>query len=107
MVSPHLKMGASTVVPRRRSVYPQPEGLRIMPAVLSTDNRSKGFNLRRLRLYHRLTERELAAMAGVSEQDVMLFEDDLPLQLGARCKILKVAWAMVSPRVSQTAGGTR
>ena len=78
-----------------------------MSAVLSTDHGSKGFNLRRLRLYHRLTERELAAMAGVSEQDVMLFEDDMPLQLGARCKILKVAWALVSPRVSQPAGGTR
>ncbi len=107
MGSPHLKMGATTVVRRRASVYSQPEGLKVMPSVLSTDHRSRGFNLRRLRLYHRLTELELATMAGVSEQDVMLFEDNLPLQLGARCKILRVAWSMVSPRGSQPAGGKR
>jgi len=50
---------------------------------------SIGFKLRRLRLSSLLTKRQLADMAGVSPEEVALFERNLPVPLDARRRILK------------------
>ena len=40
-----------------------------------------------------LTQRELADIAGVSLQDVSLFEQSLPVKLDSRRKLLRELWA--------------
>lgn len=50
---------------------------------------SIGFKVRRLRISQLLTQQELANMAGVSLEEVDLFEHNLPLPLDAKRKILK------------------
>jgi transcriptional regulator with XRE-family HTH domain len=52
-----------------------------------------GLKSRRLRISKLLTQRELAEVAGVSTEEVDLFEHDLPVPLDARRKILKELWA--------------
>jgi DNA-binding transcriptional regulator YiaG len=41
----------------------------------------------------RLTQQELADIAGISQEDVDLFEQSLPVRLDARRRILKELWA--------------
>ncbi len=55
---------------------------------------SIGFKSRRLRISKLLTQRELAEIAGVSTEEVDLFEHNLPVQLDARRRILKELWAV-------------
>jgi len=65
-----------------------------MTAVVTfTQKSSVGFKARRLRLSHLLTQRELADMAGVSPEEVNLFERNLPIPLDAKRRILKELWA--------------
>ena len=54
---------------------------------------SMGFKARKLRVTKLLTQQELADMAGVSLEEVDLFERSLPVQLDARRRILKELWA--------------
>jgi transcriptional regulator with XRE-family HTH domain len=54
---------------------------------------SVGLKARRLRISQQLTQQELADMAGVSHEEVGLFEQNLPLPLDSKRKILKELWA--------------
>ncbi len=54
---------------------------------------SIGFKAKRLRISQRLTQRELANLAGVSLEEVDLFEHNLPIPLDSKRKILKELWA--------------
>ena len=58
-----------------------------------TRESSIGFKVRRLRISQLLTKRELADMAGVSLEEVDLFERSLPLTLDAKRRILRELWA--------------
>jgi transcriptional regulator with XRE-family HTH domain len=52
-----------------------------------------GFKAKRLRVSMRLTQRELANMAGVPQEEIELFEHNHPVPLDSRRKILKELWA--------------
>ena len=52
----------------------------------------------RVRVAQGLTRQRLADMAGVREEDVHLFEDNLPLYLDGRRKIMKALWAAKGTR---------
>lgn len=54
---------------------------------------SHGFNARKLRITQMLTQQELADLAGISQEDVSLFERNLPVRLEAKLKLLKTLWA--------------
>ena len=58
-----------------------------------TQESSPGFKARKLRVSSLMTQQELADMAGVSQEEVNLFERDLPLPLDSKRKILKELWA--------------
>jgi len=61
-----------------------------MTTVLSVDQKlSLGFKARRLRLSRLLTTQELASMAGVSQEDVSLLENNLPLQPDSKRKLFR------------------
>ena len=62
-------------------------------ALTYTREPSLGFKARRLRISRRLSRRKLADLAGVSQGEVGLFEQDLPLKLDARRRILRELWA--------------
>ena len=47
---------------------------------------------RSVRMALKLTQQELANMAGVSLQEVCLFEKNMPVRLDARRKLLKLLW---------------
>ncbi len=65
-----------------------------MKAVLSVEQGlSLGSKVRRLRVSQLLTQEELANMAGVSLEELDLLEQNMPVQLGVRCKVLKELWA--------------
>ena len=55
---------------------------------------SAGSQVRRLRLSSLLTQQELAEVAGVSQEEVNLFEQGLPVPLDSKRKILKELWAI-------------
>ena len=48
---------------------------------------------RRLRMTLQLTQQELADMCGVSQEEVDLFESNLPVRLDAKRRISKELWA--------------
>jgi transcriptional regulator with XRE-family HTH domain len=58
-----------------------------------TRESSFGAKVKRLRLSSLLTQKELADLAGVSQEEVNLFERGLPLPLDSKRKILKELWA--------------
>jgi transcriptional regulator with XRE-family HTH domain len=58
-----------------------------------------GFKARRLRINECLSRQELADMAGVSLEEVDLFEHNLPVPLDARRKILRELWAKKNKEV--------
>ena len=62
-------------------------------ALISETSKSLGFKARELRVYLRLTHRELASLAGVSPEEVALFERSLPVSLNVRRRVLSVLWA--------------
>ena len=51
------------------------------------------FKVKRLRVSQRLTQQELADIAGVTKEEVSLFEHSLPVQLDAKRKLLRILWA--------------
>ena len=54
---------------------------------------SVGSRARRLRIAFHLTRRALARLAGVTEEEVYLYEHNLPVCLDCRRRILKELWA--------------
>ena len=48
---------------------------------------------RRMRLTLKLTEQELADTCGVSREEVDLFEQNLPVRLDAKRRLLKELWS--------------
>jgi DNA-binding XRE family transcriptional regulator len=56
-------------------------------------NASTGFKVKRLRIGSLLTQQELAEMAGVTREQVDLFERNLPLPLDCKRRILRELWA--------------
>jgi|WetSurMetagenome_2_1015567.scaffolds.fasta_scaffold397234_2 DNA-binding XRE family transcriptional regulator len=52
-----------------------------------------GSDARKLRLSLHIGRRDLADVAGVTEQTVNLFEHNLPVTLDSKRRILKVLWA--------------
>ncbi len=54
---------------------------------------SLGFKTKRLRVSLRLTQQDLAYLAGVLAEDVDLLEENMPVKLGTKLKILRVIWA--------------
>ena len=60
---------------------------------------SLGFMARRVRTAQRLTQKQLAEMAGVSRQEVHLFEGNLPVALDVRRRLLKELWARKSGKL--------
>ena len=65
-----------------------------MTAVLTVEPATPlGFKVRKVRLSLMLTRRELANLAGVSPEELYLFEHNLPVRLDARRRLLKELWA--------------
>jgi len=54
---------------------------------------SIGSQVKKLRVSGRMTRRQLAAAAGVSTEEVYLFEQNLPVPLDSKRKMLKELWA--------------
>lgn len=52
-----------------------------------------GFKARKLRISQRLSQQRLAEMAGVTKETVDLFENNLPVTLDTRRRILRELWA--------------
>lgn len=68
-----------------------------MAIVLSTDQDSSlGAKAKKLRVCQLLTQQELAQMAGVSEEEVNLFEHNLPMRLEAKHKLLRELWLRIT-----------
>lgn len=66
-----------------------------MPKVIAfTQESSVGPWARSVRLTLRLTQQELADIAGISKEEVGLFEHGLPVRLDARRRLLKELWAV-------------
>ena len=61
--------------------------------VTLTRESSAGYVARRARLARRMTQQELAGLAGVSRESVDLFERGLPVPLDIRRRLLKELWA--------------
>ncbi|MBN1189123.1 MAG: hypothetical protein JXA46_05160 [Dehalococcoidales bacterium] len=55
---------------------------------------SLGYKAKKVRLSLRLTQQELADLSGVSRCTVRLFENNLPVILDARRRIIKELWAI-------------
>jgi DNA-binding transcriptional regulator YiaG len=53
-----------------------------------------GLKVKRLRISFLLTRRELADLAGVPEEHVDLLEQNLPVPLDSKRRILKEIWAI-------------
>ncbi len=71
-----------------------------MTEVLSVSQESSlGFEIRKLRVSRRLTQKELANMARVSQKDISLLERNLPVQLDATRRLFKELWASKASKV--------
>jgi DNA-binding XRE family transcriptional regulator len=57
-------------------------------------NWTTGLKVRRLRISSMLTQRELADLAGIPEEQVEMFERDYPIPLDSRRRIFKELWAI-------------
>ena len=65
-----------------------------MSPVLSIDQEpSLGLQAKRLRLASMLTQDNLAAIAGVPVTEVDLFEQNLPVRVDTKRKLLRQLWA--------------
>jgi transcriptional regulator with XRE-family HTH domain len=58
-----------------------------------------GTRARRVRLSLRVTQQDLAIRTGVSIKAISLFENNLPVYLDARRRILKELWAIKASRL--------
>ena len=63
-----------------------------MTKVRYVDPESLGFKAKRLRVSQMLTQQELANVTGVSREEVDLFEQNLPVRLDAKRKLIKELW---------------
>ncbi len=54
---------------------------------------SLGFKTKRLRVSLRLTQHDLAALAGVLAEEVDLLEENMPVKMETKLKILRGIWA--------------
>jgi len=63
-----------------------------------TPKSTPGFQVKRLRLASLLSRQKLANLAGVPQEQVGLFEQNLPLPLDSKRKILKILWARKSKK---------
>ena len=63
-----------------------------MTAILSENKETLGYKAFRLRVSQNLTQKELAKLADVLQEEVNTFEQGLPVQLDVRRKILKELW---------------
>ena len=63
------------------------------PVVAFTKETALGPWARSVRMALHLTRKELANLAGVSLEEIDLFEHNLPVRLDARRKLLKELWA--------------
>ena len=71
-----------------------------MTEVLSVSQESSlGFEIRKLRVSRRLTRKELANMAQVSQKDISLLEHNLPVQLDVKRRLFKELWASKASKV--------
>ena len=71
-----------------------------MTEVLSVSQESSpGFEIRKLRVSRRLTQKELAEIAQVSQKDISLLEHNLPVQLDAKRRLFKELWASKASKV--------
>jgi DNA-binding XRE family transcriptional regulator len=68
-------------------------GVNEMKEVPDTSKAPAGLKARQMRISRLMTRRELADMAGVYPEEVNLFEQNLPVPLDARRRILKTLWA--------------
>ena len=67
--------------------------VKILSPLLSVDQKqSLGLEAKRIRLSLRLTQHELAMIAGVTLEEVDLFEYNLPMKVGVKLKILRELW---------------
>lgn len=57
-------------------------------------NTPLGTRVKRLRIASLLTQQEVADLAGVSREQVNLFERNLPLPLDCKRRILRELWAI-------------
>ncbi len=65
-----------------------------MPTVVAfTQESALGPWARSVRIALHLTQQELANLAGVSLEEIDLFERNMPVRLDARRKLLKELWA--------------
>ncbi len=62
-------------------------------AIANNPSSALGTMARRLRIAQLLTQQELAAIAGVSPEEVNSLEHNLPLCLDAKRKLLRELWA--------------
>ena len=93
---PYSHRVAAWLVVRRAACILPVEG-KDMPSVMTLSKEtSAGCRARKLRLACRITRRELAAGAGVSTQEIGLFERNMPLPLDTRRRLLKELWARKS-----------
>ena len=78
-----------------QNLYPYSEtGYKVMKAVISTEKgASPGSKVRRLRVAQLLTQEELANMAGVSVEEVDLYECNIPVRLDVKRRLLGVLLA--------------
>ena len=61
--------------------------------VTFTQEPSTGFKATSARLSLKLTQKELADIAGISKDEVDFFEHNLPIALNIKRKLLKTLWA--------------
>ena len=70
-----------------------------MTATLTLTRRlTPGITARRLRLSNHLSQQELADLTGVPFEQVGLFEQDVPIPLDSKRRILKQLWARQSKK---------
>ena|GEM_PF-1626361 len=67
------------------------KNMKALPSL--TPKSTPGFQVQRLRIFGLLSRQELADLAGVPLEHVDLFEQDLPLPLDSKRKMLKTLWA--------------
>jgi transcriptional regulator with XRE-family HTH domain len=64
-----------------------------MKAIVVEPNSPLGTWAKKIRQTLKLSQQELAAMTGVSQEEVELFELNYPVKLDARRRLLKDLWA--------------
>lgn len=69
-----------------------------MSTTLFTTRSSVGSQAREMRVKLELTQQELACEVGVSEEEIKLLEQDLPVTLACKTRVLKTLWERTTIR---------